>query len=246
MAVNIGTVGAANWYSAWARGASSPVVSGNMSVVGTDADRILIGFITRDATTTISSVVLDAAGTNQALVLINGVNNGAGQRVELWGLLNPAAVGSAGITVTFSGSGEVTVAGAVFRGADQGALAATCVFSSSTGTTNAATASVPTANGSATVSVSCDDKSRSGSNPGGVQTTIEISNVVIDSCAGYTLSSGAADTHTWAYSGACAWALGCLLIYATGQVPSTGQFARPASTVAAGLVRFDLTGHKIL
>jgi hypothetical protein len=214
MAIATGTD--AVWYASWTPSDTSPTVSGNMTVVGSDANRLLLAFVTYDTSLTISSVVADTAGTNEALALIGGISNTASQRVEIWGRLAPTAFASKGIAVTFTGSGKMTVSGATFRGVDQGALATSCLFGSANGTGTSAARNVGTAPGNATVSVCCDNKVATCSNPGSVQTTIEISNAVIDSGAGYTLSAGTDDQHTWTYGSSVPWAIGTVLIYAAG------------------------------
>lgn len=227
MSVAICTTDTASWYSSWARGTTSPLDSGNFNVVSGDTDRVALAFLAFDTSLTVTGVVINPTGTNEAMSFIGSKDGDGGQRIEVWGILNPSAFITGVIRVTFTGSGEMTVGGAVFKGVDQGTLAASVVFSSDKGTGTSASIAMSTASGDATVSAMVGDKVRSTSNPGGVQTTIEITNVNYTAAMGYTLSSGASDSHAWTLSGSATWAIGAVRIKATGTV-SGGQAPRSA------------------
>lgn len=185
-----------------AHGTVTPIVTGNGTIAGGDANTWLIAFVAHDSGATITTVTLDAAGTPQALSFIGTVSNPAATQVgELWGKQSPTAVSGKTIEVAFSGAGEVMAGASYFTG-----VTGTLTFSSTNGTSNAPSLAVTTAAGDATLTFVFDNKAATLSNPGtGAQTTIELQSVNIDGGAGYALSLASSDNHVWAYSGSCSW-----------------------------------------
>jgi len=73
------------------------------------------------STPTVSSVVWDQAGANQALTLVNAgqTSSGLGPNVETWALINPTPGASKTITITTSLSDPVFLSACAWTGVDQ-------------------------------------------------------------------------------------------------------------------------------
>ena len=210
-----------------------PLISGTGNIVGTDANRCLVAFLTFSSVVpTGISVILDPTGVNQALTKIAGpiANSNNTTEVLIFALLAPSAVTSKVLSVSWTG-GSVTasIAGHCWVGADQGTVAATVGgIVSSTGTGTAVSLAIPTASGNATVNLASDNPAV-GTLSAPTQTQIFLTNALTDNGGSYALSVGASDTHAWTISPSTQWVSLGAVIYAVGQAPSTDTLFAQAS-----------------
>jgi hypothetical protein len=91
--------------------------------VGSETDKVLVALIhwNTPAGETLSNVVWDAAGVNEALTKVGATFSSGNNRIECWRKINPSAGTSKVVTATWSGStiGSQGVGAALFSGADQ-------------------------------------------------------------------------------------------------------------------------------
>lgn len=213
MAVGYGT--GTQWPTAHG-GAVTNLSTGNGTIAGGDANTGVLCYISvRSNTVTISSVVLDPAGTNQALALVgSGVNTDATVTTNyLYGLVGPTAVTTVPVKVTLSAApSSVQVTAAYFIGVNQVFASAFINVNSHQDSSNP-TVTITTASGNATTAFACDNAASAGL-AGTPFTRIWLDNTILDNGGNYNLSSGSSDVYSWTGSSAPWTSLGCCIVAA--------------------------------
>lgn len=185
--------------------AASPLTHSNMTV-GSGSNRVLLAtFYFSNKTRTISSVVWDAAGANQAMTLIQSqATTGTNGISYLYGLVNPVS-GNKTLTITWTGgTSDVAVACASYTGADQ--TGGTTTFNNSstnTGTGTTATITITTSTTDAVVAHHVNNQFGFSSANG---TSIYSQSSLTGSSAGNYEVNGATATLTATWNGSDNWA----------------------------------------
>lgn len=152
---------------------------------------------------TVTSLVWDPLGVNQALSSqVAVLDFGVATHLQGFGLVNPTPGASKVVRITMSSTSDIMLCGAAYAGVNQ----TTPIANRNSNTTGAALAITTTAGDAATTVIATSNTVSASS-----QTLIALGSFVLDLGADYGLASGASLTFTWTASGATQAVLGAAI-----------------------------------